>query len=74
MNNFIDNQNEKIICLVTQCPDMTFHRFIRAIKAEDELVLYGSSEQTCDFNFIDVFASANLAAAAAPQALGGSTI
>lgn len=53
-----------------QRPDMAFHRFIRAIMTESELVLYGSGEQTRDFTYIDDIVSANLAAAAAPQAPG----
>ena len=53
-----------------QRPDMAFHRFISAIMTESELVLYGCGEQTRDFTFVDDIVSANLAAAAIPQAVG----
>ena len=48
-----------------QRPDMAFNRFIRAIKAGEELVVYGSGEQTRDFTYIDDIVEANLAAALA---------
>jgi nucleoside-diphosphate-sugar epimerase len=46
-----------------QRPDMAFNRFIRAIIAGDELVIYGTGEQTRDFTFVDDIVEANLAAA-----------
>lgn len=53
-----------------QRPDMAFHRFIRAINAGEELVIYGSGEQTRDFTFIDDIVEANIAAARAEEATG----
>lgn len=46
-----------------QRPDMAFHRFIRAILEGEELVIYGSGDQTRDFTFIDDIVDANLLAA-----------
>ncbi len=48
-----------------QRPDMAFHRFISAILEGEEVVVYGSGEQTRDFTFIDDIVEANLAAATA---------
>jgi nucleoside-diphosphate-sugar epimerase len=53
-----------------QRPDMAFHRFIRAIRAKDELTVYGSGEQTRDFTFVGDIVAANLEAAIKPQAAG----
>lgn len=53
-----------------QRPDMAFHRFIRAILKDEELVVYGSGEQTRDFTYIDDIVEANLSAASAENALG----
>jgi UDP-glucose 4-epimerase len=53
-----------------QRPDMAFHRFIRAILAGQEIVVYGSGEQTRDFTYIDDIVNANLAAAATAGAEG----
>ncbi len=47
-----------------QRPDMAFHRFIRAVLEDRELVLYGDGEQSRDFTFISDVVDANLAAAA----------
>jgi len=49
---------------------MAFNRFIRAIRAGEELVVYGSGEQTRDFTYIDDIVEANLAAAMAQKAEG----
>jgi nucleoside-diphosphate-sugar epimerase len=46
-----------------QRPDMAFHRFISAMLKGEELVVYGSGEQTRDFTFIDDIIEANLGAA-----------
>lgn len=54
-----------------QRPDMAFNRFIRAILAGEELVIYGNGEQTRDFTFIDDIVSVNLAAAAASKEVSG---
>ncbi len=48
-----------------QRPDMAFNRFIRAVRAGEELVIYGSGEQTRDFTYIDDIVRANYAAATA---------
>jgi nucleoside-diphosphate-sugar epimerase len=53
-----------------QRPDMAFHRFIRAILAGQEIVVYGSGEQTRDFTYIDDIVAANLAAASTNGAAG----
>ncbi|MCJ7806737.1 MAG: NAD-dependent epimerase/dehydratase family protein, partial [Clostridia bacterium] len=53
-----------------QRPDMAFHRFIRAILKDEELVVYGSGEQTRDFTYIDDIVEANLSAASAQNVLG----
>ncbi|MBW6464611.1 MAG: NAD-dependent epimerase/dehydratase family protein, partial [Firmicutes bacterium] len=53
-----------------QRPDMAFNRFIRAILAGEELVIYGNGEQTRDFTFIDDIVNANLAAAASRGVCG----
>jgi nucleoside-diphosphate-sugar epimerase len=53
-----------------QRPDMAFHRFIRAILDGQEIVVYGSGEQTRDFTFIDDIVNANLAAATTAGAEG----
>ncbi|RMF20329.1 MAG: NAD-dependent epimerase/dehydratase family protein [Deltaproteobacteria bacterium] len=47
-----------------QRPDMAFHRFIRAVLDDRELVLYGDGDQSRDFTFISDVIDANLAAAA----------
>ena len=46
-----------------QRPDMAFHRFINAILDGDQLVIYGTGEQTRDFTFIGDIVEANLRAA-----------
>ena len=46
-----------------QRPDMAFHRFIKAILNGDQLVIYGTGEQTRDFTFIGDIVEANLKAA-----------
>jgi UDP-glucose 4-epimerase len=44
-----------------QRPDMGFHRFLRAILADEEIVVYGDGDQTRDFTFISDAVAANLA-------------
>ena len=44
-----------------QRPDMGFHRFIKAIMAGDEIVVYGDGNQTRDFTFVSDAVAANLA-------------
>jgi len=53
-----------------QRPDMAFHRFISAMLKGEELVIYGSGEQTRDFTFIEDIVEANLAAALAGKLKG----
>lgn len=53
-----------------QRPDMAFNRFIRAILAGEELVIYGTGEQTRDFTFVEDIVGANLAAALSPGVEG----
>lgn len=44
-----------------QRPDMGFHKFIRALLAGQEIVIYGDGEQTRDFTFVSDAVAANLA-------------
>jgi len=53
-----------------QRPDMAFHRFIRALDEGEELVVYGTGEQTRDFTFVDDIIEANLATARTERAVG----
>jgi len=53
-----------------QRPDMAFHRFIKAIRADRELTIYGTGEQTRDFTYVDDIVEANLAAAVSEKAEG----
>ncbi len=46
-----------------QRPDMAFHRFMQAILAGEELIIYGSGEQTRDFTFVGDIVEANVLAA-----------
>jgi nucleoside-diphosphate-sugar epimerase len=46
-----------------QRPDMAFHKFIRALLEDREIVIYGDGEQTRDFTFISDAVDANLQAA-----------
>ncbi|MFO7951726.1 MAG: NAD-dependent epimerase/dehydratase family protein [Bacillota bacterium] len=46
-----------------QRPDMAFHRFIRAILNSEEIVIYGTGEQTRDFTFVEDIVEANILAA-----------
>jgi len=43
-----------------QRPDMAFSRFIRAIRAGREVVIYGDGRQTRDFTYVDDVVEANL--------------
>ena len=53
-----------------QRPDMAFHRFMRSLLENKEMVIYGTGEQTRDFTFIEDIVEANLAAASSEQAAG----
>jgi nucleoside-diphosphate-sugar epimerase len=62
-----------------QRPDMAFNRFIRALRDGDEMVVYGSGEQTRDFTFVDdIVAGVVAATAASPGGIfnlaGGSRV
>lgn len=46
-----------------QRPDMAFHKFIKAILADEEIIIYGDGEQTRDFTFISDIVHANILAA-----------
>jgi UDP-glucose 4-epimerase len=43
-----------------QRPDMAFHRFIKAILQDQEIVVYGNGEQTRDFTFVSDIVEATL--------------
>jgi UDP-glucose 4-epimerase len=45
-----------------QRPDMAFHKFIKALINGDEIVIYGSGEQTRDFTYVADVVEANLLA------------
>ncbi len=45
-----------------QRPDMSFHRFIRAVLRGEPLTLFGTGEQTRDFTFVDDAVEATMAA------------
>ena len=53
-----------------QRPDMAFHRFLKAARRGEDVVLYGDGEQSRDFTFVSDAVEANVAAAGA--APGGS--
>lgn len=44
-----------------QRPDMGFHKFIRALLSDEEIVIYGDGNQTRDFTFVSDAVAANLA-------------
>ncbi|MEW5767947.1 MAG: NAD-dependent epimerase/dehydratase family protein [bacterium] len=46
-----------------QRPDMAFHKFIKAILEDEEIIIYGDGEQTRDFTFISDIVHANILAA-----------
>ncbi|MBC7543670.1 MAG: NAD-dependent epimerase/dehydratase family protein [Candidatus Sericytochromatia bacterium] len=53
-----------------QRPDMAFHRFMRALRTETPIDVYGDGGQTRDFTFVSDAIAANLAAATADGAVG----
>ena len=53
-----------------QRPDMAFHKFFKAVLEEHAIAVYGDGKQTRDFTFVSDAVAANLAAAAAPEAIG----
>jgi UDP-glucuronate 4-epimerase len=61
-----------------QRPDMAFHRFIEAMRANREITLFGDGSQTRDFTYVDDIVAALVAAgetndAAGVYNLGGGT-
>jgi len=62
-----------------QRPDMGFHRFILALLAGEDIVVYGDGEQTRDFTYVDDIVQGLVTARHAPAGLvmnlgGGSRI
>lgn len=53
-----------------QRPDMAFHKFFKAVIADEAIPIYGDGQQTRDFTFVSDAVAANLAAATAPAAIG----
>lgn len=53
-----------------QRPDMAFHKFFKAVLADEAIPIYGDGQQTRDFTFISDAIAANLAAATVPEAVG----
>lgn len=53
-----------------QRPDMAFHKFFKAVIADEAIPIYGDGQQTRDFTFISDAVAANLAAAKVPEAIG----
>jgi len=45
-----------------QRPDMAFHKFIKAIFNNEEIIVFGDGEQTRDFTYIDDIIDANVVA------------
>ncbi len=45
-----------------QRPDMAFHKFIKAILKDEEIIIYGSGKQTRDFTYISDIVDANIKA------------
>jgi nucleoside-diphosphate-sugar epimerase len=53
-----------------QRPDMAFHKFFKAILADQPISIYGDGRQTRDFTFVSDVVAANLAATDCAAALG----
>lgn len=53
-----------------QRPDMAFHKFFKAVLADEAIPIYGDGQQTRDFTFVSDAIDANLAAATVPGAIG----
>lgn len=53
-----------------QRPDMAFHKFFKAVIADEAIPIYGDGRQTRDFTFISDAVTANLLAATVPDAVG----
>ncbi len=54
-----------------QRPDMAFHKFLRAALFDEPIPLYGDGRQTRDFTYVSDIVAGAMAAAAAPDAVGG---
>lgn len=57
-----------------QRPDMAFTRFLRAIKKDEPITLYGDGEQVRDFTFVDDIVEANVRAAESESLRPGSVL
>ncbi|MBW4521176.1 MAG: NAD-dependent epimerase/dehydratase family protein [Scytolyngbya sp. HA4215-MV1] len=53
-----------------QRPDMAFHKFFKAVLADEAIPIYGDGQQTRDFTFVSDAIAANLAAASVAEAIG----
>lgn len=53
-----------------QRPDMAFHKFFKAVLADEAIPIYGDGQQTRDFTYISDAVEANLAAATMAGAVG----
>jgi UDP-glucose 4-epimerase len=53
-----------------QRPDMAFHKFFKAVLADEAIPIYGDGQQTRDFTFVSDAIAANLAAASVEGAIG----
>ena len=53
-----------------QRPDMAFHKFFKAVIADEAISVYGDGQQTRDFTFVSDAVAANLAAGSVPEAIG----
>ncbi len=49
-----------------QRPDMAFHRFLRAARSDETIIVFGDGSQTRDFTYVADIVAATLAAASAP--------
>jgi len=55
-----------------QRPDMAFHKFLKAALLDQPIPLYGNGRQTRDFTYVSDIVAGTLAAASAPDAVGGT--
>jgi UDP-glucose 4-epimerase len=53
-----------------QRPDMAFHRFLKAVRDDQPITLYGDGEQTRDFTYVANVVDGVLRACEAPKAAG----
>ena len=55
-----------------QRPDMAFHKFLKAAMFDQPIPLYGNGRQTRDFTYVSDIVAGTIAAASAPDAVGGT--